>query len=530
MKKFLTILLMMTSLLLLGTVNVYANEQTTSDTQQQGLFDDPGYEKYVQQQDNGLLKASIADTAAGFVHNEKFADRTVHNGIDVSYYQGNIDWAAVKNSGVEFVFIRIGYRGYGTGKLVVDPNAQKYLKGAKEAGLKVGAYVFSQAITQEEAKEEATFIVENLGGYTIDMPIVMDYEYDGTGEGRLASANLSAKEATDIVNAFSAQAKAAGYEPMVYANKSMLSSDLNAKEITCKVWLANYTYQTTYDGDYDFWQYRSDGSVDGISGSVDCDFWYEEKETVKNGWVYENGNTYWYDNGVMAAAKEVYDPSSDAWYWFDANGVMATGKDVFVPTNADRTEGKWVRYDESGSMIKGEDCVNGSWYRFDEQSGEMIKGWYTAADGSRYYYNEITGCMEHGAVQIGETVYRFNDITGILLDKVWYTENGNEYWYEGGIRQGLEGRGKEIYDPASDAWYWLDSVDGGKKAVSKDVYQESSGGKWVRYDADGHMIKGWNEQNGHTYYFDEITGAMLKGTAEIDGEEYVFDEVTGILQ
>ena len=92
MKKFLTILLMMTSLLLLGTVNVYANEQTESDAQQQGLFDDPGYEKYIQQQNEQLLRASISDTADGFIHNEKFADRTVHNGIDVSYYQGDIDW------------------------------------------------------------------------------------------------------------------------------------------------------------------------------------------------------------------------------------------------------------------------------------------------------------------------------------------------------------------------------------------------------------------------------------------------------
>lgn len=530
MKKFLTILLMMTSLLLLGTVNVYANEQTTSDTQQQGLFDDPGYEKYVQQQDNGLLKASIADTAAGFVHNEKFADRTVHNGIDVSYYQGNIDWAAVKNSGVEFVFIRIGYRGYGTGKLVVDPNAQKYLKGAKEAGLKVGAYVFSQAITQEEAKEEATFIVENLGGYTIDMPIVMDYEYDGTGEGRLASANLSAKEATDIVNAFSAQAKAAGYEPMVYANKSMLTSDLNAKDINCKVWLANYTYQTTYTGDYDFWQYRSDGSVGGISGYVDCDFWYEEAVQVKNGWVHENGNKYWYDNGVMAADKEVYDAETDAWYWFDSNGVMATGKDVFIPDNADRTQGKWVRYDENGGMIKGEDCQNGNWYRFDEKTGEMLKGWFTDAAGNRYYYNDITGCMEHGTVVIADVSYTFDAVTGILLDKVWYVIDGNEYWYEGGIRQGTQGRGKEIYDPKSDAWYWLDAIDGGKKATGKDVYQESNGGKWVRYDEDGHMVKGWDKLDGNTYYFDKITGAMLKGEAVIDDEEYVFDEITGILQ
>lgn len=525
-KRFLVVLLMMTSFMLAGRMNVYANEQTGTDIQQQSLLDDPEYEKYVSQQNTQRLRASITDTAYGFKHDSKFDGRTLHLGIDVSYYQGDIDWNAVRESGVEFVFIRIGYRGYTTGILNNDPNAQKYLKGAKEAGLKVGVYIFSQAVTEQEAKEEARFIADNISGYTMDLPIVMDYEYDGTGEGRLAAAKLSAEQATAIVNAFSEASKEAGYEPMVYANKSMLTYDLNAEDITCKVWLANYTYQTSYTGDYDYWQYRSDGIIDGISGYVDCDFWYEE---VKNGWFYKDGKKYWYDSGVMAADKEVYDPQGKAWYWFDSDGVMAVGKDVFIPVNADRTEGKWVRYDENGSMVKGEDCYQGSWFRFDEITGEMIKGWYTDNKNQRYYYNQITGCMEHGETVIDGITYMFDEITGILADKVWYKADETEYWYEGGIRQGTTGRGKEIYDSASDAWYWLDAAYGGRKAVSKDVYQEANGGKWVRYDEYGHMVKGFDEQDGNTYYFDKITGAMQKGSVVIDGEEYVFDEITGIL-
>ena len=114
------------------------------------------------------------------------------------------------------------------------------------------------------------------------------------------------------------------------------------------------------------------------------------------------------------------------------------------------------------------------------------------------------------------------------------------YWYEDGVLQGLNGRGKEIYDPASDAWYWLDAAYCGKKAVSKDVYQESYAGayadredgtgKWVRYNAEGRMIKGWSEQNGNRYYFDLETGAMAKGTTTIDGTVYTFSWVTGALQ
>lgn len=120
----------------------------------------------------------------------------------------------------------------------------------------------------------------------------------------------------------------------------------------------------------------------------------------------------------------------------------------------------------------------------------------------------------------------------------WVEENGKKYWYEKGVKQGTTGRGKEIYDPDSDAWYWLDAVQGGAMTVSKDVYQESAAGqwadkpmapaKWVRYDENGHMVKGWQTTDKGTYYFDLITGAMAKGAGDIDGVPCAFDEYTGI--
>ena len=123
--------------------------------------------------------------------------------------------------------------------------------------------------------------------------------------------------------------------------------------------------------------------------------------------------------------------------------------------------------------------------------------------------------------------------------------DGKDYWYENDVLQGYDPnnadyRGKEIYDPDSDAWYWLDNVQQGAKAVSKDVYQESEAGqwaenadgtgKWVRYDADGHMVKGWQTTDQGTYYFDPVYGTMAKGNAVIDGATYYFDVNTGILQ
>ena len=167
----------------------------------------------------------------------------------------------------------------------------------------------------------------------------------------------------------------------------------------------------------------------------------------------------------------------------------------------------------------------------------MVKGWQTTDKGT-YYFDLITGAMAKGAGDIDGVPCAFDEYTGIVLDGQWLTIKGADFWYEKGVRQGLDGRGKEIYDPASDAWYWLDAVDQGKKATSKDVYQESEAGqwadradgtgKWVRYDAQGHMIKGWSADK--RYYFDPIYGTMAKGDAVIDGRTYHFDKNTGVLQ
>lgn len=275
------------------------------------------------------------------------------------------------------------------------------------------------------------------------------------------------------------------------------------------------------------------------------------EENIASGWREENGDYYWYENGVRQGTegrgKEIYDPGTDAWYWLDSvdGGKKAVDKDVYMESYAgayaDREDGtgKWVRYDENGRMVKGEDFRYGGWYRFDEETGAMVKGWYTTETGVKYYYDKTTGQMANGYKTVdGQDLY-FDPVTGVLVDCAWTTIDGGEYWFEGGIKQGTEGRGKEIYDPGTDAWYWLDSVDGGKKAVSKDVYQESYAGeyadredgtgKWVRYDEKGHMVKGWNTNEDGTYYFDLITGAMAKGEAVIDGAAYCFDMRTGIL-
>lgn len=255
---------------------------------------------------------------------------------------------------------------------------------------------------------------------------------------------------------------------------------------------------------------------------------YTAKFGEKNGWVEENGKKYWYEKGVKQGTtgrgKEIYDPDSDAWYWLDAvqGGAMTVNKDVYQESAA----GQWADKPDG----------TGKWVRYDE-NGHMVKGWQTTDKGT-YYFDLITGAMAKGAGDIDGVPCAFDKYTGVALDNQWLTIKGADFWYEKGVRQGLDGRGKEIYDPASDAWYWLDSVDQGKKATSKDVYQESEAGqwadradgtgKWVRYDAQGHMIKGWSADK--RYYFDPIYGTMAKGDAVIDGRTYHFDKNTGVLQ
>ncbi len=213
-----------------------------------------------------------------YSHNSKFEGYTIVNGIDVSSYQKTVDWNAVKADGIDFAFIRVGFRGYGeSGTLNPDGKYAQNLENAVKAGVKVGVYIYSQAITVEEGIAEANFILERIKGYDVTLPVVIDYEYAATGLGRLYNANLTKRQATDICAAFCETVKAAGYTPMIYANKYMLSSKLYADELDDKyqIWLANYTSKTTYDGDYQYWQYSSSGQVDGITtGRVDVNFFY----------------------------------------------------------------------------------------------------------------------------------------------------------------------------------------------------------------------------------------------------------------
>ena len=195
-------------------------------------------------------------------------------GIDVSSHNGSIDWSAVANSGVDYVIIRCGYRGYGSGALVEDSRYRTNINGALNAGLKVGVYFFSQALDEIEAVEEASMVLNLISGYQITFPIFLDVEYSNSAHNGRADG-LDVATRTAVCKAFCQTITNAGYRAGVYANKSWLESYIDTNQLSnYRIWLAQYAKEPTYGGRYDMWQYSCTGSIAGIKGNVDLNMSY----------------------------------------------------------------------------------------------------------------------------------------------------------------------------------------------------------------------------------------------------------------
>lgn len=198
-----------------------------------------------------------------------------HKGIDVSKYQGNIDWSAVASDGVEYAFVRLGLRGYGSGKLVLDEYYDQNMRGASEAGIKTGVYFFTQAVTVEEAIEEADYVLENITGYDVSYPIVFDVEMIVNDDGR--ANELSQKDRTDITIAFCDRIKAAGYTPMIYGNVKCFTKLLDMTRLNdYEKWYAFYDDYMYMPYEVGIWQYTEKGKVAGINTGVDLNISYKE--------------------------------------------------------------------------------------------------------------------------------------------------------------------------------------------------------------------------------------------------------------
>ena len=203
-------------------------------------------------------------------------------GIDVSAHQEEIDWPTVRKAGVEFAMIRAGYRGYTGGSLVIDDYFEQNVQGAQEAGIDVGVYFYSQAITPEEALEEAELVLSLIADKEITYPVVYDWELVTNDVAR--TDDVSVRTLTQCSIAFCERIQQAGYIPMVYQNKRTSLLKLDLPELTdYDFWLAEYNDEATYYYNYQMWQYASDGTVPGVNGHVDVNICFKDYTNPENG-------------------------------------------------------------------------------------------------------------------------------------------------------------------------------------------------------------------------------------------------------
>ena len=217
---------------------------------------------------HSLLDENFQKTEEGLMQYVENGTVTSHKGIDVSKYQGDIDWNTVREEGIEYAFIRLGLRGYESGKIVLDDFYDANMKGANEAGVRAGVYFFTQAVTVEEAQEEAAFVIEHLAGYDVSCPVVFDVERISGGKGR--ADQITREERTAITIAFCEAVRAAGYTPMIYGNVVCFTQLLDMPQLNAyEKWYAFYDDYMYMPYEVTCWQYTEKGRVDGIPNNVD---------------------------------------------------------------------------------------------------------------------------------------------------------------------------------------------------------------------------------------------------------------------
>ena len=199
-------------------------------------------------------------------------------GIDVSEYQGDIDWEEVKKSGVEFAILRLGYRGYGKeGKIILDKEFEQNYEEAKNQGIKLGVYFFSQALNLDEIREETEFILENIKDKDLDFPIVFDLEKIKNDDAR--TDNLTSDEINNMTLEFCKIIKDNGYIPAIYGNSKTFATVIKLELFDNIIkWYADYQYKPLYPYDFQIWQYTESGSISGITGDVDIDLCFKKGE------------------------------------------------------------------------------------------------------------------------------------------------------------------------------------------------------------------------------------------------------------
>ena len=375
-------------------------------------------------------------------------NNVLFRGIDVSRWQGDINWSQVAADDVSFVML--GTRSKGA----VDPYFHRNIQQASAAGVKVGVYIYSLAMAPEMAVEEANFVLNLIHDYPVSYPVAFDME-DST-QGTLSKDELAA-----IANAFCGRISEAGYYPVIYANDNWLANKLDMSKMNYPVWVARYSAKPAYQNPV-MWQATSTGAVNGISGNVDIDFQFKDFTSVipANTWRTINGQTYYYQN--YAKQKNNWIQDDGAWYYMNGDGLVSkgwlnqSGKSYYLDDSTGKMitgwksdSGKWYYFGSSGALSKGWINDNGTWY-YSNQDGVMQTGWlddggeryylkgsgamatgWREMDGAWYYF-EGSGRMAKGVIDVGGLHYYMDPSTGRMaagttvdIGGVAYTADGN---------------------------------------------------------------------------------------------------------
>ncbi len=428
-------------------------------------------------------------------------------GIDVSKYQGMINWASVKASGVTFAFVRMGNTEKG-----IDPYFDINMRGAAAAGIRTGVYIYSYATTLEEATAEAYWVLNSISPYTVSMPVVFDLE--DKSQERLSPEALAA-----IATQFCSIIEAAGYYPMVYSSKYWFTNRIGA--IGYDKWVAQYNTYCAIE-DAAFWQASCTTKLPGIQGNVDLNYQYKDLSTqiIPYGFVARKGYAYFYENYRMKTNSWVdyagyryyvdnmgrrlsgtFASLGGGIYCFDADGRMLTGW-------RDLAEYRYY-FGEDGNMRIGLQQIGDLVYLFDA-TGRMYTGWYQAEGLTAFYYPD--GHMAFGLSQIGDANYYFNE-SGCLMTG-WVIADGKQMYFD-------PATGQEVFGWLSDGTglFYTDAAGNALKGF------QGIDGTTYYFGEEGRMRLGWQVIDGARYYFDPLqNGKMLTGMQAVGNEVFYFAE------
>lgn len=443
----------------------------------------------------------------------KVVPNVLAKGMDVSQWQGDINWDKVAASGqIDFAMVRVAHGGG------MDKKYVRNLSEAARVGIPVGVYFYSLAKTEAQSRKDAQVTLNAIKGYKVSYPVVIDIE-------DASQHSLTTARRTKIVQAFADEVLAAGYQPMIYCNTDWAKHYINMSSLKgVDAWIAEWGPNPTLGISRDIWQVTDQGKVSGISGYVDLDYAYKKyakNPAPKTGWE-KSAKGYRYKLSTGKYVQNKFKKIDGKTYYFDRDGYRATDFKTI--------EGKTYYFGKNGVMRTGMKSINGAKYYF-ESNGVMVKGawkkpkknWYyltkkgkaktgwLTLKGVKYYLNS-EGVMQKGWQKIGGKWYYFKS-SGAMVKQKWVQSQG--IWYF------LQANGQmqtSSWLKWKGAWYFL------KKNGQMKTGWMNWKGKRYYLKTDGSMRVGWLKYKGKYYYFDE-SGAMLRGTTQvIDGKSYKFNQ------